>query len=190
MTSPTEQSSSLPATVHVGLYEEFPNPWRLAKLAQVDFPVSLAVAAPTRDAFLLLRESIQRDYPHVRSVFFWPLLTAEEGYYPGPLSDPQAVRRVMAEAADLPVLWDLELPPGLKHIASPLRGWTQNRAATAEWLRARTKPVHIWRSYAFLGLNPWLLRLAGLHYDPREYPAASPGCLTVTSVQHQGVGPR
>lgn len=173
MMSAAVQSPSLPATVHVGLYEEFPNPWRLAKLEQVDFPVTLAVAAPTHDAFLQLRESIQRDYPQVRTAFFWPLLTAEEGYYPGPLSDPQAVRRVMAEAADLPVLWDLELPPGLKHIAPPLRSWSQNRATTADWLRTRTQPVHIWRSYALLGLNPWLLRLAGLHYDPLEYPAVS-----------------
>jgi hypothetical protein len=33
--------------------------------------------------------------------------------------------------------------------------------------------VHVWRSYAFLGLNPWLLRTVGLHYDPRDYPAVS-----------------
>lgn len=167
------QPASLPAIVHVGLYEEFPNPWRLAKLEQIDFPVSLAVAAPTRDTFLQLRESIQRDYPQVRRVFFWPLLTAEEGYYPGPLSDPQAVCRVMAEATDLPVLWDLELPPGLKHVSSPFSSLPQNRAATAAWLRGRTQPVHIWRSYANFGLNPWLLRLAGLHYDPLDYPAVS-----------------
>jgi hypothetical protein len=167
------QPPSLPATVQVGLYEEFPNPWRLAKLDQVDSPVTLAVAAPTRDAFLQLRESIQRDYRQVRSVFFWPLLAPQEGYYPGPLSDPQAVRRVMAEASDLPVLWDLELPPGMKHIAAPLRSWSQNRTATAAWLRARTQPVHIWRSYTFLGLNPLLLRLTGLHYDPSDYPAVA-----------------
>jgi hypothetical protein len=167
------QPPSLPAIVQVGLYEEFPNPWRLTKLNQVDFSVSLAVAAPTRAAFLQLRESIQRDYPQVRRVFFWPLLTAEQGYYPGPLSNPQAVRRVMAEAADLPVLWDLELPPGLKHISSPFSSLPQNRSATAACLRGRTQPVHIWRSYASLGLNPWLLRVAGLHYDPLEYPAVS-----------------
>jgi hypothetical protein len=168
------EATSLPATVRIGLYEEYPNPWRLAKLAQVDFPVSLAVAAPTRDAFLQLRESIQRDYPQVRAVFFWPLLAPEEGYYPGPLSNPQAVRRVMAEAADQPVLWDLELPPGLKNLARPLLpSWRENRTATAAWLRARTQPVHIWRSHTFLGLNPLLLRLLGLHYDPRDYPAVS-----------------
>jgi hypothetical protein len=173
MNGATTQPSTVPATVHVGLYEEFPNPWRLAKLEQVDFPVSLAVAAPTRDAFLKVRESIQRDYPQVRTVFFWPLLRAEEGYYPGPFSNPEAVRRVMLEATEVPVLWDLEVPPGMKHLSWPLRSIPQNRTATAAWLRARTQPVHIWRSYAFLGLNPWLLRAVGLHYDPLEYPAVS-----------------
>ena len=91
--------AGLPTTVRVGLYEEFPNPWRLSKLSQVDFPVTLAVAAQTRAVFLELRESIQRDYPQVREVFFWPLLKPEEGYYPGPLSDPQAVRRVEVDGA-------------------------------------------------------------------------------------------
>jgi hypothetical protein len=164
---------SLPATVRVGLYEEFPNPWRLAKLGQLDFPVTLAVAAQTRDAFLGLRASIQRDYPQVREVFFWPLLKPEEGYYPGPLSDPQAVRRVMTEATGLPVLWDLELPPGFKGVSLPPWNWWQNKATTSAWLQARTEQVHIWRSYAALGLNPLALRLVGLHYDPLDYPAVS-----------------
>ena len=171
--SEPSRPASLPTTVQVGLYEEFPNPWRLAKLSQVDFPVTLAVAAQTRATFLELRESIQHDYPQVREVFFWPLLKPEEGYYPGPLSDPQAVRRVMEEAAGLPVLWDLELPPKFKGVSLPPWSWWQNQATTAAWLRARTQPVHIWRSYAALGLNPLVLRLVGLHYDPLDYPAVS-----------------
>src|SRR5690349_6909990 len=36
------QPAALPQTVRIGLYEEFPNPWRLAKLGQLDFPVTLA----------------------------------------------------------------------------------------------------------------------------------------------------
>ncbi len=168
------QPAGTPSTVRVGLYEEFPNPWRLAKLAQVDFPVSLAIAAPTREQFLALRETILRDYPQVGAVYFWPLLAPEEGYYPGPFSKPEAIRRVMGEATGLPVLWDVEVPPGLKQIAQPLvASWLRNRAATAEWLRARSEPVHIWRSHSWLGLNPWPLRLAGLHYDPLDYPSVS-----------------
>jgi hypothetical protein len=168
------QPPAAPGTIHIGLYEEFPNPWRLAKLAQVDFPISLAIAAPTRDAFLRLRETIQRDYPQVRTIYFWPLLAPEEGYYPGPFSKPEAVQRVMAEADGLPVLWDVELPPGLRGIAQPVfTAWSQNRAMTAAWLRARREAVHIWRSHSFLGLNPLPLRLVGLHYDPRDYPVVS-----------------
>src|SRR5262245_1205100 len=52
----TSAPAALPATVRVGVYEEFPNPWRLARLNQVDFPVTLAIAAPSRAAFLSLRE--------------------------------------------------------------------------------------------------------------------------------------
>lgn len=77
------QPQSLPATVRVGLYEEFPVPWRLDKLTQVDFPVSLAVAAASRAEFLVLQASIQPAYPQVQTVYFWPLLSPAEGYYPG-----------------------------------------------------------------------------------------------------------
>src|SRR5262245_41934491 len=46
---------ALPSTVRVGLYEEFPNPWRLERLRLIDFPVTLAIAAPSHEAFLKLR---------------------------------------------------------------------------------------------------------------------------------------
>src|SRR3954464_13538885 len=47
----TTQPAALPATVRVGLYEEFPAPWRLERLKYIDFPVTLAVAAPSRTVF-------------------------------------------------------------------------------------------------------------------------------------------
>jgi hypothetical protein len=158
-------------SVRVGLYEEFPTPERLAKLQQVDFPVSLAVAAPSRAAFLELQSTIYQNYPQVRQLFFWPLLDKSEGYYLGPFSDAPAIERVAAQAADLPVLWDLELP--LNEILFFKRGmvnWQRNRQFLDRWLRARTEPTSIWRSYAALGLNQALLRLAGVHYDPLDYP--------------------
>src|SRR5919107_4361702 len=58
----TSQPEDLPPTVRVGLYEEFPSPGRLAKLRYIDFPVTLAVAAPSRPAFLTLRTMILHHY--------------------------------------------------------------------------------------------------------------------------------
>jgi hypothetical protein len=160
-----------PATIRIGLYEEFPTPERLAQLRHVDFPVTLAVAAPTRAAFTQLRDSIMREYRQVREVYFWPLLSAHEGYYPGTWSDAAALRRVAGEADGLPVLWDLEMPPGLAH-PSPA-SWLSNRTWLDQWLRARTAPVHLWRSHTSMGLDPLFLRLVGMHYDPLEYPQVS-----------------
>jgi hypothetical protein len=163
--------STLPPTVRVGLYEEFPNPWRLARLRLIDFPVTLAIAAPSRQAFLELRVAILREFPQVREVYFWPLLGYEEGYYPGPWSNVEAVRRVAAESEDLPVLWDLELPLG--KVRPSFKNWLRNRAFLDGWLRQRAQPVHIWRTYRSMGLDPLFLRLAGLHFDPLRYPAVS-----------------
>ncbi len=163
--------TSLPSTVRVGLYEEFPSSARLVKLRHVDFPVSLAVAATSRAEFIRQRDAIDQSYPEVHEVFFWPLLTRAEGYYPGTWSDPAAVRRAAGEADGLPVLWDLELPRDTT-TASP-QGWWQNRAFLDQWLRKRTEPTHLWRSTTFLGLDSALLRLSALQFDPRDYPSVS-----------------
>jgi hypothetical protein len=165
------QPGTLPTTVRVGLYEEFPNPWRLERLHQIDFPVALAVAAPSRAAFLELRATILRDYPQVQAVYFWPLLRYEEGYYPGTWSDADAVERVAKEAEGLPMLWDLEVPLG--HTSMSFRSWPRNRSFLRQWLSERKEPVHIWRSHTTMGLNPLFLRLVGLHFDPLDYPAVS-----------------
>ena len=163
--------SSLPKVVRIGLYEEFPVPWRLDKLQQVDFPVSLAIAATSRDEFLTLRDSILQTYPQVGEIFFWPLLTHEEGYYPGSWSDADGVQRVANEAHNLPVLWDLEMPLGRTDLS--IEDWQRNRAFLDTWLRQRSEPVHIWRSHVLMGLNSLFLRMASMHFDPSEYPLVS-----------------
>jgi hypothetical protein len=171
----TSVPATLPETVRIGLYEEFPTPERLARLEAVDFPVDLAVAAPDRAAFLALRDTIRQTYPQVETIYWWPLLTLDEGYYPGTFSDADAVQRVAAATAGLPVLWDMEPPMRL------LRGeigfgdlswedWQRNRAFLDDWLRQREQPVHMWRMRRPEGLNPPLLRLLSLHYEPDDYP--------------------
>lgn len=168
LTCGSSQPATLPATVRVGLYEELPAQERLARLQQVNFPVSLAVTAASRQAFLELRDQILDGYPAVREVYFWPVLPLEAGYYAGPLAQNRALRAAANEAQGLPTLWDLELP---RAPARPAWGdWAGNRAFIDQWLAARTAPTHVWRSAAFMGLDPWLLRQAGLHYDPRDYP--------------------
>lgn len=161
------QPAVLPSIVRVGLYEEFPAAERLAKLQQVNFPVSVAVSANSREAFLELRDQILDGYPAVREVYFWPLLPVESGYYPGPLAERQALRRAAEATEGLATLWDVELP---RAPAQPAWGdWLDNRDYVGQWLSRRTAPTHVWRSAAFLGLNPTVLRWTGLHYDPLDY---------------------
>ena len=131
----------LPATVQVGFYEEFPVPWRLAKLSQLDFPVKLAVAAKSRAEFLTLRTDILNTYPQVREVYFWPVLAESEGYYVGSWSDPDAIERVARESNGLPVLWDLEMPRN--RIDLPFANLQRNRTFLGGWFKQRIDPVHI-----------------------------------------------
>lgn len=159
----------LPETVRIGLYEEFPVPWRLDKLAQIDFPVTLTVATQSRMEHLELRDEIMQQYPQVQEVYFRPLLTEDEGYYPGTWSDSAAVQRVAGDAQGLPTLWDLELPLDLR--IHSLNDWWQNRDFLDKWLREREEPVHIWRTHTSMGLNPRFLRMIAMHFDPLDYPA-------------------
>ena len=156
------------APLRVGVYEEFPTPERLAKLAQVDFPIDLALAAESPAAFEALRAPLA-DNPYVQTIYYWPTLTPEEGYYLGPWSRSAGLQRVMAETpAETPVLWDWEFPRGGQ-------GWAvgeapANRRLIEAWWAGRTAPVAVWRSFTFLGLDSPLLRLTGLYVDPRAYP--------------------
>ncbi len=167
----SSRPETLPATVQVGLYEEFPVPWRLDKLRYVDFPVKLAVAASSRETFLKLRSQVQQTYPQVREVYFWPLLSPEEGYYPGTWSDPDAVERVAQATEGEPVLLDLEMPRG--QLGLSFQNWWRNRTFLDQWLKQRQEPVHIWRSNRTMGLDPLFLRLAAMHFDPLDYRAVS-----------------
>ena len=73
----------------------------------------------------------------MRAVYFWPLLTDAGGYYPGTWLDASAVERVAAEAADLPVLRDLEMPRDKTTIWR--RSWASNRfyGRTTYWEQER-----------------------------------------------------
>jgi hypothetical protein len=163
----------LPTTVRIGLYEEFPNPWRLAKLRQLDFPVTLAIAARSQAEFMTLRDDILATYPQVREVVFWPLLAPEEGYYPGPWSDPAAIQRIIDESADVPLLWDLEMPRGIQDLhALSIAHWWANRGTLAELFATHQQPMHIWRTHVSTGLDSLFLRLIGMHVDPHQAPNA------------------
>jgi hypothetical protein len=162
---------TLPDSVRIGLYEEFPVPWRLNKLEQVDFPVTLAVAAASRAEFLELRDEIVTMYPQVREVYFWPVLSHEEGYYTGAWSDPDGVRRLAGEADGLPVMWDSEMPLG--QTALELGNWWSNRTFLDRWFKDRQLPTHVWRSHTSMGLDPVFLRLVALHFDPLRYATVS-----------------
>ncbi len=165
------QPTTLPATVRIGVYEEFPTPARLAKLQQLDFPVTLAVAAPSRQTFLDLRTTILQTYPAVRAVYFWPILAPQEGYYPGAWSEPTAIHRLTADAVDLPLLWDNELPRGTTNWREvSLQNWWANRTTLATFFARHRQPIDIWRTHTSMGLNPVFLRLAALHFDPQDYP--------------------
>jgi hypothetical protein len=163
----TSMAIDLPDTVRIGLYEEFPVPWRLDKLAQVDFPVSLAIAATSRAEFMSMRETVMQQYSQVEFVYFWGILPVDEGYYPGAWSDSDGIQRLAQEANDLLTLWDAEMPLNLQGLSA--LDWQANRAFISNWLSQRAVPVHIWRSHPSMGLNPLFLRWMGLHFDPNDY---------------------
>src|SRR5262249_35591615 len=137
---------------------------------QVDFPVTLAIAARSRQEFLQLRDTILQTYPYVREVYFWPLLAPEEGYYPGPWSEPQGIQRLTAEAADLPVLWDLEIPRGTTALRElSLARWWANRTTLSTFFAEHPQSIDIWRTHISMGLDPTFLRLVAMHFDPLDY---------------------
>lgn len=162
-------ANSLPTTVQVGLYEEFPSQERLAKLREIDFPVKLAIAAPSREKFLALRDEILREYPMVQEVDYWPTIPVTAGYYTGSWSNYHEVEKAADSTAGLPVMWDLEMPLGLEAKDLWIINWWHNRQTISHWLTNRKEPVNIWRNHTSMGLSPLFLRIIGMQFDPRSY---------------------
>lgn len=171
----TNQTVSSP--IKIAAYEEFPTLDRMKSTEKLPFQIKVAIAAHSYEEFQKIKQGLETDGKHtqIREFVFWPLLSEEEGYYPGPFSDPSALKRVahesdLAAQDGIEILWDLEFPPGTFGILRFFNfQWAENRDFIDSWLKNHDGTVHIWRSYKELGLNPWILRTLGLHFDPNNY---------------------
>lgn len=103
----------------INLFEEFPTEESLSRLALIDFPVNVFLAAPNLASFYEYQERVLQ-YDVARVIGYWPVLEAAEGYWLSPFSKLHGIKRVISEIKSLrgqiPVLWDAELPYWSAHL--------------------------------------------------------------------------
>ena len=154
--------------MNISFFEEFPSEQNLERITELNFPIKLYLAAPSLQDFYKWEEKAEA-YSQVTSVIYWPVLTAEEGYWFSPWADEKAVRRVFqeiekgADSRPLSVMLDLELPKKKGQILRQKR-----HTLIQEFLQTRPDNVQI-STIEKEALPRSLLQIMGLWYNTEQY---------------------
>ncbi len=124
----------------VSFFEEYPTKENLAKLKLVSFPTKLYIAAESLDAFFKIKEKIKSKW--VKEVIYWPLLKKEEGYWMSPFADRKALKRIMQETVNVPLLWDAEIPRKRILMLKNILFFHSNKKLIRNFLSSHKKDVY------------------------------------------------
>ena len=99
----------------ISFYEEFPAKDALNKIALIDFPTKLIIAAKSLNDFHLIKNKInQYKNKDIKEVIYWPILEKKEGYWFSAFTKNSALKRIINELQQnkekLTVMWDAEIP--------------------------------------------------------------------------------
>ncbi|MFH1066212.1 MAG: hypothetical protein V1734_06910 [Nanoarchaeota archaeon] len=150
----------------ISFFEEYPTEENLAKLSLVSFPTKLYIAAETLDAFFKIKDKIKSK--KVKEVIYWPLLKKEEGYWMSPFADRKALKRIMQETSNVPLLWDAELPRRRLLLLKNLVFFHSSKKMIKEFLSSHKKDVYCAEYFPETGISYRLLKALGLEFNARE----------------------
>ncbi len=151
----------------VSFFEEYPTKENLAKLKLVSFPTKLYIAAESLDAFFKIKEKIKSK--QVKDVIYWPLLKKEEGYWMSPFADRKALKRIMQETINVPLLWDAEIPRKRILMLKNVLFFHSNKKLIRNFLSSHKKDVYCAEYFPERGLFYYFLIALGLAFGAKEY---------------------
>ncbi|MEK6864239.1 MAG: hypothetical protein AABX27_03030 [Nanoarchaeota archaeon] len=151
----------------VSFFEEYPTKENLAKLKLVSFPTKLYIAAESLDAFFKIKEKIKSKW--VKEVIYWPLLKKEEGYWMSPFADRKALKRIMQETVNVPLLWDAEIPRKRILMLKNILFFHSNKKLIRNFLSSHKKDVYCAEYFPERGLFYYFLKALGLEFSAKEY---------------------
>ncbi|MDI6737117.1 MAG: hypothetical protein QME12_01210 [Nanoarchaeota archaeon] len=151
----------------ISFFEEYPTKENLAKISLVSIPTKLYIAAESLDAFYKIKDRIKSK--KVKEVIYWPLLKKEEGCWLSPFAERKALKRIMQETRNVPLLWDAELPKRRLLLLKNLIFFHKNKRMIKDFLSSHEKDVYCAEYFPEKGISYWLLKALGLEFSAKEY---------------------
>ncbi|MDD4878659.1 MAG: hypothetical protein PHO02_06540 [Candidatus Nanoarchaeia archaeon] len=151
----------------ISFFEEYPTKENLAKLKLVSFPTKLYIAAESLDAFYKIKDRIKSR--NVKEAIYWPLLKKEEGYWMSPFAERKALKRVIEETINVPLLWDAEIPRKRILMLKNVLFFHKNKKMIKDFLSSHKKDVYCAEYYPETGIHYLLLKALGLEFSAKEY---------------------
>ena len=149
----------------ISFFEEFPTKENLSKIKLIDFPTKLYVAASSLKEFNNIKKSIKNR--HIKEIIYWPTLKRSEGYWISPFSKRSALKRVLNELKNTPVMLDLELPtrhnPGLYLTQS--FNFFVNKALIKRFIKQYKSTIYAAEYFPEGKWKLFMLKVLGLHYE-------------------------
>ncbi len=151
----------------IHFFEEFPTTQNLKKIAFVDWPCTLYLAARSLKEFNLIPKKKGITYG------YWPVLEQKEGYWLSPFSTPKAVRRIIREIKEAQttpqLLWDAELPLRHPWLFLRLDNFARNRRRIRTFIRQNSEHITTCEYPLKSRLSSWLLNIAGVSFSPKKF---------------------
>jgi hypothetical protein len=149
----------------ISFFEEFPTKENLNKVKLIDFPTKLYLATTSLKEFNKIKKSIKNK--HIKEIIYWPVLERKEGYWISPFTKRSALKRVLNELKNTPVMLDLELPT--RH--NPFLYLTQsfnffaNKALIKHFIKQYKSKIYAAEYFPEGKWKILTLKTLGLHYD-------------------------
>lgn len=151
----------------ISFFEEYPTEENLAKLKLVSFTTKLYIAAESLGSFYKIKDKIRQK--NVKEVIYWPLLKKEEGYWMSPFAERKALKRIIEETKEIPVLWDAEIPKKRILLLKNLIYFHKNKKLIKEFLSKHNQEVYCAEYFPEKGISYFLLKALGLEFSAKEY---------------------
>ncbi len=154
--------------MQISFFEEFPTEQDLSKLSLLHFPVNLYLAAPDLPTFLAHQRQLEHHH-NIKDIFYWPVLTDQEGYWLSPFSKRSGLQRIFHElqGKNIPLLWDAELPRSRLRYLTGIPFFVSNRFLLQRFLQNYQGKI-VTAEYSVEGtLARRFFQFLGIHFPPQ-----------------------
>ncbi|MBI5391960.1 hypothetical protein HZB00_03070 [Candidatus Woesearchaeota archaeon] len=156
--------------MQISFFEEFPTQENFQKLTLIHFPTKLYLASSSLKEFKKYARSLKKRNRFIREIIYWPVLSAEEGYWLSPFSKRKALLRLCEELQHkkINILWDAEFPIKASLYFSGMQLFFMNYILIKRFFRTYQGKITTAEYFPQHLFSRWIFSVLGLHFTPQN----------------------